>query len=64
MAFYFHNVGRMALPSLDLIPRQMGRAVDELIGAKPGDAVIAITLPPIHERPLKPANSYRNAVRN
>ncbi|WP_037253692.1 MurR/RpiR family transcriptional regulator [Roseobacter sp. SK209-2-6] len=46
MAFYFHYVGRMALPSLELIPRHMGSAVDELTRAKPGDAVIAITLTP------------------
>ena len=46
MAFYFHYVARMALPSLELIPRHMGSAIDDLNQAKPGDAVIAITLSP------------------
>lgn len=46
MAYYFHYVGRMALTSLELIPRHMGSAVDELIHAKPGDAMIAISLTP------------------
>lgn len=46
MAFYFHYVGRMSLISLELIPRHMGNAMDELNQAKPGDVVLAITLTP------------------
>ena len=30
MAYYFHYVGRMALPSLQLIPRHMNSPIDEL----------------------------------
>jgi len=31
LAHYFHYVGRMALPDLDLVPRHMGSAMDDLI---------------------------------
>ncbi len=46
MAYYFHYVGRMAVPSLRLIPRHMGSAVDDLNEAGPEDAVLAITVAP------------------
>lgn len=46
MAYYFHYVGRMALPSLQLIPRHMNSAVDELNTAGDGDVMIAITFSP------------------
>ncbi|PYG31152.1 MurR/RpiR family transcriptional regulator [Pelagimonas varians] len=46
MAYYFHYVGRMALPSLQLIPRHMNSAVDELNTASDGDVMIAITFSP------------------
>ncbi|MBR7887646.1 MurR/RpiR family transcriptional regulator [Marinomonas sp. A79] len=46
MAFYLHYVGRMALPSLQLIPRHMGSAIDDLHMADEGDVMIAITMTP------------------
>lgn len=46
MAFYLHYVGRMALPSLQLIPRHMASAIDDLHMAGEGDVMIAITLTP------------------
>lgn len=46
MAYYFHYVGRMALTSLQLIPRNMNSAIDELNHAGPGDVLIAITITP------------------
>ncbi|WP_110709469.1 MurR/RpiR family transcriptional regulator [Salinicola sp. CR57] len=46
MAFYLHYVGRMALPSLQLIPRHMNSAIDDLHTAGEGDVMIAITLTP------------------
>lgn len=46
MAYFFHYVGRMALPALQLIPRHMGSAIDELGYAEPGAVVIAITVTP------------------
>ena len=46
MAYYFHYVGRMALPSLQLIPRHMGSAVDELLSADENDCLVAITFSP------------------
>ncbi len=46
LAYYLHYVGRMALPSLQLIPRHMNSAIDELHTAKAGDVMIAITFTP------------------
>jgi len=46
MAFYLHYVGRMALPSLQLIPRHMNSAIDDLHCAGEKDVMIAITLTP------------------
>lgn len=45
-ACYFHYVGRMALPSLQLVPLQMNNAIDELNNAGVGDVLIAITCTP------------------
>ena len=46
MAYYLHYVGRMALPSLELIPRHMNSAIDDLNDAAPNDALIAISITP------------------
>lgn len=46
MAYYLHYVGRMALPTLQLIPRHMNSAIDELHAASEGDVMIAITFDP------------------
>ncbi|QFT60742.1 putative HTH-type transcriptional regulator YbbH (plasmid) [Sulfitobacter sp. THAF37] len=46
LAYYLHYVGRMALPSLQLIPRHMNSPVDELHDATPDDVLIALTFTP------------------
>lgn len=46
MAYYFDYVGRMALPSMQLIPRHVGSAIDDLNQAGPGDVLVAITVAP------------------
>ncbi|MEM9631532.1 MAG: MurR/RpiR family transcriptional regulator [Pseudomonadota bacterium] len=46
LAYYFHYVGRMALPNLHLIPRHMGSPVDEMISVGKEDVLLAITFPP------------------
>ena len=46
LAYYFHYVGRMALPGLQLIPRHMGSAVDELMHVDKRDVILAITFAP------------------
>lgn len=46
LAYYFHYVGRMALPNLHLIPRHMGSPVDEMISIGEEDVLLAITFPP------------------
>ena len=46
LAYYFHYVGRMALPTLQLIPRHMNSAIDELNYCQEGDVMIAITFTP------------------
>jgi DNA-binding MurR/RpiR family transcriptional regulator len=53
MAYYFHYVGRMALPSLQLIPRHMNSAIDDLTEAGPGDVMIAITITPYSRETIK-----------
>lgn len=46
MAYYLHYVGRMALPSLQLIPRHMTSPIDDLNSATENDVMIAITFTP------------------
>lgn len=46
IAYYLNYVGRMSLTSLQLIPRQMSSAIDELKDAGPEDVLIAITITP------------------
>ena len=46
MAFYLHYVGRMVLPSMQLIPRHMASAIDDLNSADSDDVMIAITMTP------------------
>lgn len=53
MAYYFHYVGRMALPSLDLIPRHINSAIDDLSDAGAGDVLIAITVTPYSSETVK-----------
>ncbi|MDU8929595.1 MurR/RpiR family transcriptional regulator [Alisedimentitalea sp. MJ-SS2] len=53
VAYYFHYVGRMALPSLQLIPRHMNSAIDDLNDAQTGDVLIAITVTPYSIETIK-----------
>jgi len=46
LAYHFHYVGRMALPSLQLIPRHINSAIDELNDANENDVLLAITFTP------------------
>jgi DNA-binding MurR/RpiR family transcriptional regulator len=46
VAYYLHYVGRMALPSLQLIPRHHNSPLDDLNDAEAGDVLIAITVTP------------------
>jgi len=46
LAYYFHYVGRMALPTLQLVPRHINSAIDELNNAGEGDVMIAISFQP------------------
>ncbi len=46
LAYYFHYVGRMALPSLELIPRHMNSAIDDLSDADEQDVLMALTFTP------------------
>jgi len=53
IAYYLHYVGRMALPSLLLIPRHINSAIDDLNDAKAGDVLIAITVTPYSRETIK-----------
>ncbi|MGR3762277.1 MurR/RpiR family transcriptional regulator (plasmid) [Roseobacteraceae bacterium NS-SX3] len=46
LAYYFHYVGRMALPDMALVPRHMGAAVDDLLEMQAEDCLLAITFAP------------------
>lgn len=46
LAYYFHYAGRMAHPGLQLIPRHMGSAIDDLVEATSEDCLFAITVHP------------------
>lgn len=46
MAYYLHYVGRMALPGMELIPQNMGSAIDDLADAGAQDVLLAITVTP------------------
>lgn len=46
LAYYFHYVGRMALPDLELVPRHMGAALDDLVDITPEDCLLALTFAP------------------
>jgi DNA-binding MurR/RpiR family transcriptional regulator len=46
VAYYLHYAGRMALPTLQLIPRHRNSAIDDLNDATSDDVLIAITVTP------------------
>lgn len=46
LAYYFHYAGRMAYPGLQLVPRHVGSAIDDLLGADASDCLFAITVHP------------------
>jgi DNA-binding MurR/RpiR family transcriptional regulator len=46
LAHYFHYVGRMMGPGMQLVPRHMGSALDELIDIGPKDCLVAMSFAP------------------
>lgn len=60
MAYYLHYVGRMALPSLQLIPRHMNSAIDELHSATQDDVMIAITFTPYSRETIEACSFARS----
>ena len=46
LAYYLHYIGRMALPNMSLIPRQMNPAIDDLAFADRSDLLFAVTAYP------------------
>ena len=53
LAYFFHYVGRMALPTLQLIPRHMNSAIDELNYADDQDLLIAIGVTPYSKETIQ-----------
>ena len=50
IAVYFHYVGRIVMPSMQLIPQRHTTAQDDLNHAGPGDVLVAMTVTPFsHE---------------
>lgn len=60
MAYYLHYVGRMALPTLELIPRHMNSAIDDLNDAQTGDVLIAITVTPYSRETIEACKFAQN----
>ncbi len=46
LAYYFHYVGRMALPKLQLVPKYMSNPMDELVDIGKEDVLLAISIAP------------------
>ncbi len=46
LAHYFHYVGRMAIPGLQLVPRHMGSPIDDMASIDNRDVLLAITFTP------------------
>lgn len=55
LAYHFHYVARMALRSMELVPRHMSTAIDELNDAGPGDVLLAITFTPYSRETIEAA---------
>ena len=53
LAYYFHYVGRMSLPSIQLIPGQINSPVDDLNNAGPQDVLVAITFSPYSKETIE-----------
>lgn len=60
MAYYLHYVGRMALPSMQLIPRHMNSPIDELHTATENDVMIAITFTPYSRETIEACRFARS----
>jgi len=61
LAYYFHYVGRMALPSLELVPRHMGDAADDLLDIGPEDCLFVITFAPYSTSTIRALRMARDA---
>ena len=55
MAYYLHYAGRMALPSMTLIPHHHNSAIDDLIDADERDVLIALTMAPYSKETVRAA---------
>lgn len=60
LAYHFHYVARMALRSMELVPRHMSTAIDELKDAGPGDVLMAITFTPYSHETIEAAAYARS----
>lgn len=56
MAYYFQYVGSMVLPSLQLIPRNMNSAIDDLNAAGSNDVLVAVTIRPYSRETIAACN--------
>jgi DNA-binding MurR/RpiR family transcriptional regulator len=60
LAYFLHYVGRMAAPSLQLIPRHMNSPIDELRDTGPQDVLLAITFSPYSRETIEACAYARN----
>lgn len=61
LAYYFSYTGRMAHPGIQLVPRHIGSAADDLLDADQRDCLLAIT---VHPYSADTIQSMRFAKRN
>lgn len=61
LAYYFSYVGRMAHPGLQLIPKHIGSAVDDLLDADQSDCLLAITVEPYSADTIQSVRFAQNA---
>ncbi|WP_298432337.1 MurR/RpiR family transcriptional regulator [uncultured Jannaschia sp.] len=55
LAHHFTYVGRMALKSMEIVPRHMSSALDDLNDAGPEDVLVAITFTPYSQETIEAA---------
>lgn len=55
LAYHFNYIARMALQSMQLVPRHMGSAIDELSDAGPEDVLVALTFVPYSKETIEAA---------
>ncbi|MEP1199064.1 MurR/RpiR family transcriptional regulator [Tateyamaria sp.] len=60
LAFYFQYIGRMAISNMQLVPRHMGNAIEDMAELSKGDVLFAVTFRPYSAETIE-AMRFANA---